>query len=252
MPLTSIHNPLLQEIRRAIKHGSPTEDGLVAIEGPHLIEEAAESPWHIEQVFVTPASRTRHQDVLSRISASAIEVGTRAFASMSATEHSQEILALARPKHWATSDLFRDPALVVVLDGLQDPGNAGTIVRSAEAFGATGVAIANGGVHMANAKFLRATAGSLFSLPYRERIEIEDLSNIRVYALASRVGRPIHTVDLRRPCALIVGSEGAGLSREFRKIAEPVSIPTRRVESLNAAVACSIALFEAQRQRSMQ
>lgn len=252
MPLTSIHNPMLQEIRRAVKEGRPTEDGLIVIEGPHLIEEAAESPWRIERVFVTAASRLRHQIPLSRLRAAVLEVGARAFASMAGTENSQEILALARPKRWGVLDLFRERALVVVLDGLQDPGNAGTIVRSAEAFGATGLAMANGGVHLANGKFLRASAGSLFSLPYLERIEAGDLRRVPVYALVPQTARPIQEVDLRRPCALVVGNEGAGISREIMQIAEPVSIPTRRVESLNAAVACSIALFEAQRQRSAE
>jgi TrmH family RNA methyltransferase len=124
------------------------------------------------------------------------------------------------------------------------------MVRSAEAFGASGVALANGGVHLANGKFLRATAGSLFHLPYSERIAVEDLRSVRIYALVSQAARPIQDADLRGPCALVVGNEGAGVSHELLRMAEPVSIPTRRVESLNAAVACSIALFEAQRQRS--
>ncbi|HWF46261.1 MAG TPA: RNA methyltransferase [Bryobacteraceae bacterium] len=250
MPLTSTHNPLLQSIRRAAKEGRPTQEGLIAIEGPHLIEEAAASPWRIEQVFVTSDGRERHHALLRRLGVDAIEVGARAFASMAGTETSQGILALAQPKRWSTAELFRDPALVVVLDGIQDPGNAGTIVRSAEAFGATGVAMANGAVRLANGKFLRATAGSLFHLPYCEWIDVEDLRQVRTYALVSKAARPIQEADLRGPCALVVGNEGVGVSRDLLQIAEPVSIPTRRVESLNAAVACSIALFEAQRQRS--
>lgn len=252
MQLTSTQNPLLLSVRRAAKEGRPTEDGLIAIEGPHLIEEASASPWRIEQVFVTATSRVRHQSLLSRLDIDPVEVGTRAFASMAGTENTQEILALVQPKRWRPAELFGGPgpALIVVLDGIQDPGNAGTIVRSGEGFGATGIAIANGGVHLANGKFLRATAGSLFHLPYTERIEIEDLRRVRTYALVSRGVRPIHQIDLRGPCALVVGNEGAGISRELLQIAEPISIPTRRVESLNAAVACSIALFEAHRQRS--
>ena len=252
MPLTSTHNPLLQTIRRAAKEGRPTEDGLIAIEGPHLIHEALASPWRIHQVFITPQSRSRHASLLSRLEVDVVEVGTRAFASMAGTETSQEILALVQPKQWRPPDLFQEPALLVVLDGIQDPGNAGTIVRSGEAFGATGIAMGNGNVHLANGKFLRATAGSLFRLPYLERIGIEDLRRVRTYALVSRGAEPIQQADLRGPCALIVGNEGAGISRDWLKIAEPVSIPTQRVESLNAAVACSISLFEAQRQRSGQ
>lgn len=250
MSLTSTHNPLLQDIRRASREGRPTDDGLIAIEGPHLIEEAVASPWRIEQVFVTAESRSRHGRLLTQIGVEPIEVGARAFASMAGTETSQGILALVRPKRWRTADLFQDPALVVILDGIQDPGNAGTMVRSAEAFGATGVAMANGGVHLANGKFLRATAGSLFHMPFVDRLEMEELRRVRIFALAAQSSQPIQEADLRSPCALVVGNEAAGVSRDLLKMAEPISIPTHRVESLNAAVACSIALFEAQRQRS--
>jgi TrmH family RNA methyltransferase len=249
MPLTSAQNPLLQSVRRAVKEGRPTDAGLIAIEGPHLIEEAASSPWHIEQVFVTSDSGLRYQNLLRRLNVETTEVGTRAFASMAGTENSQEILALIRPKRYRASNLFREPALVVVLDGIQDPGNAGTIVRSAEAFDASGVALANAGVRLANGKFLRATAGSIFHVPYCERIEANELRHVRVYALVANAARSIWDVDFRDPCALIVGNEGAGVSQDLLRIAEPVSIPARRVESLNAAVASSIALFEAQRQR---
>jgi TrmH family RNA methyltransferase len=252
MSLTSTHNPLLQTIRRAAKEGRPTEDGLIAIEGPHLIEEALTSPWRIRQVFVTSQSRSRHASLLSRLEVDVVEVGTRAFASIAGTETSQEILALVQPKRFRSPDVFREPALVVVLDGIQDPGNAGTIVRSGEAFGATGIVMANASVHLANGKFLRATAGSLFRLPYLERIDMEDLRRVRTYALVSHGGQRIQQANLRGPCALIVGNEGTGISRDWLQIAELVSIPTQRVESLNAAVACSIALFEAQRQRSAE
>ncbi|HEX4810223.1 MAG TPA: RNA methyltransferase [Bryobacteraceae bacterium] len=250
MPLTSTHNPLLQDIRRASREGRPTEDGLIAIEGPHLIEEALASPWRIERVFVTGESRSRYGGLLTQAGVEPTEVGARAFASMAGTETSQGILALVRPKRWRSAELFHEPALVVVLDGIQDPGNAGAMVRSAEAFGATGVGIANGGVHLANGKFLRAAAGSLFRIPFSERIDVEELRRVRIFALVAQSARRIQEANLRVPCALVVGNEAAGLSRDLLKMAEPISIPTQRVESLNAAVACSIALFEAQRQRS--
>ena len=139
---------------------------------------------------------------------------------------------------------------MVVLDGIQDPGNAGTIVRAAEAFGGTGVMFLRGSVNPFNAKTLRASAGSLFRIPFVHGLEpaialagIQE-NRLRVYAgmpYEGRNGRPM----LARPCAIVIGNEGRGVSEEFRGIAEPVSIPTAGVESLNASVAAAILLYEA-------
>jgi TrmH family RNA methyltransferase len=143
----------------------------------------------------------------------------------------------------------------VVLDGIQDPGNAGTIVRSAEAFGAGGIVLLEGCVHLANGKFLRATAGSIFRLPFLEGITRAELirevkaAEMELYALTANGTHSLTTANLRARCALIAGSESGGVSAELLAGAKGLSIPTNKVESLNAAVACSIALFEASRQR---
>ncbi len=256
MQLTSAKNPLLQRIRRAATSGRTTEDGLIIAEGPHLVEEALRSEWRIEQIFATPTARDRHADLLGRADAEIVEVSSRAFASMSGTESSQEVLALLRPKTWSWNDLAGRSALIAVLDALQDPGNAGAIVRSAEAFGATGVVFLKGSAHVANGKFLRATAGSIFRMPFLEDWQNPDLltrtqaEGIKLYALSQSAGFDLAQTDLRQPCALIIGSEGRGLTPELAKRVHQISIRTAKVESLNAAVACSIALFEARRQRS--
>ena len=151
-----------------------------------------------------------------------------------------------------------DTALVVVLDGIQDPGNAGTIVRSAEAFGASGVVFAQGSVHWANGKFLRATAGSIFRMPALEAVTRGEIvrklaaARVRLYVLDAKAMAPLSGADLVTPCALIVGSEANGASAELSAAAQAIAIPAQRVESLNAAVACSIAVFEAARQRGQQ
>jgi RNA methyltransferase, TrmH family len=255
MQLTSTRNPLLQDIRRAAASGRPTPEGLIVAEGPHLVEEAARSAWRIEQVFATPKARDAYAGLLSRADAEIVEVSPRAFASIAGTENTQEILALLRPKIWAWEHLARSNALVVALDAIQDPGNAGTIVRSAEAFAATGVVLLRGCVRVANGKFLRASAGSIFRIPFIEGAEPAEflrsggLSGLKLYALAQEAENDLASADFRAPCALAVGNEAHGLSPEMARGVQLFSIRTARVESLNAAVACSIALFEAQRQR---
>jgi len=256
MQLTSTKNPLLQSIRRAAAAGRPTEDGLIVAEGPHLLEEALRGEWQIERVFATPGALNRHADLLSRTDTEIREISARAFDSVAATEASQELLALLRPRAWNWEELVAGQALVVVLDALQDPGNAGTIVRSAEAFGATGVVLLQGSVRIANGKFLRATAGSIFRVPFVESWEANEFitqaqrRSLVLYALVPAAGTILAEADFRQPCALAVGSEAHGMSPEMVRYMRPISIPTVNVESLNAAIACSITLFEAQKQRS--
>ena len=256
MQLTSAHNPLLKTIRRSASAGRPTDDGLVVIEGPHLLAEAVRGEWRIEQIFATPAARILYGDLLRAALCEIVEVSTRAFAAMAATESTQEVLALLRPRIWAWDDLRGASALVVVLDGVQDPGNAGTMVRSAEAFGATGVVFLKGCARVANGKLLRATAGSIFRMPFLEGVSAAELiehiqaSKIKLYALDQSATNGLPETDLRDRCALAVGGEGSGISAAILVEAQTVRIPTRNVESLNAAIACSIALFLAQQQRN--
>jgi len=255
MQLTSAKNPHLQAIRRAIAGGRATGDGQIAIEGPHLVREAARGAWRIEQMFVTAKGRERHSELLSQIDAETIEVPSRAFGALAGTENSQEIIALVTPRASTWADCLDDPGISVILDGVQDPGNAGTIVRSAEAFGATGLIFLEGSVHVANGKFLRATAGSIFRTPFLENQSASGLAarlrtaGKKLYALVAQGKASISEADLRQPCAIVVGSEAHGVSPELRSLAGALRIPTEQVESLNAGVACSIALYEAARQR---
>jgi TrmH family RNA methyltransferase len=254
MRITSLHNPSVQAIRRAIQTGRPLENGLIVAEGPHLLEEALRSTWCVEQIWTTVEGRKRYQELIESARVDVQETSARVFESLSGTMHSQQVLALLRKREWRWEDLAGQGALIVILDGIQDPGNAGTIVRSAEAFGATGVVLLSGCVNVANGKFLRAAAGSIFRMPFLEQVEIGHLLNLfehsrlKRYALTTRAGKDLLNADFRGQTALAVGSEGGGLSPMLLEAAEPLSICTR-IESLNAAVACSIALFEAARQR---
>ncbi|HJY85300.1 MAG TPA: RNA methyltransferase, partial [Candidatus Acidoferrales bacterium] len=182
----------------------------------------------------------------------------------------QGIAALVFPRVASFDDLVRGCPLVVVLVGVQDPGNVGAILRTAEAFGATGAATcAWGGLGTANPlspKALRASAGSALRLPLVQRVAAPVLlaqlrvTGVKLYAAsprkhssANQKGRALHPweADLRGPSALLVGNEGAGLPLELQSSADAlVRIPLESgVESLNAAVATSVLLYEAARQR---
>jgi RNA methyltransferase, TrmH family len=261
--LESPRNHLIQAIRYANQKGVALENGLVVIEGPHLLEEALDGPWEVEQVLVSNSAIARWNQLSARLTPSFKQrkcpvtvTSDRAFDSAADTQHSQGILGLVRPHEWSWAEITGGRRLVVVLDAVRDPGNAGTILRSAEAFGASGIIALQGSVQFTNGKFLRAAAGSVFRLPLISQISASEMgrqladAGVVLYGLAAGANRTLLDVDFEQPCALAVGSEGAGLSDAVRELVEPVSIPTEGVESLNAAVACSIALFEAARQRA--
>jgi TrmH family RNA methyltransferase len=256
MRLTSLHNPMLKSVRRALARGRPTEEGFFIAEGPHLLAEALrESAWQIEKVLGTEAAFEKHRTLLADAQLDQVEISSEALSAITDTETSQGLVTMLRPREWSWNELLGKPTLVVVLDGIQDPGNAGAIVRSAEAFGATGVLFLTGSVHVSNPKFLRAAAGSVFRMPFLEGVEAPwfleqaGTSGLGLYALSPKANRDLTNARLIEPMALVVGSEGAGVSRAVAAACEPLLIPTNNVESLNAAVSISIALFETYKQR---
>jgi TrmH family RNA methyltransferase len=244
--ITSAANPLVKDVRRAIARGGLTHDGLCIAETFHLLEEALRSRRDVPVVLASESAAKQ----LGRLRVPKLLVLPDAlFNSISATESAQGVIALVRPPEWTLDDVFTTPALVVVLDALQDPGNAGTIVRTAEAFGATGAIFLKGSVSPHNPKTLRASAGSLFRLPYVSATTLAR-PGVQLYAAVANAPRTLHDVDLAAPCALIVGNEAHGVSPELRAAATEISIPTTGVESLNAAVAAAVLLYEARRQRT--
>jgi TrmH family RNA methyltransferase len=258
--ITSPANPLLKDVRRAIVRGSLTQQGWCVAETFHLLEEALRSDCEVKIVLAAESVRSLAESHVRRLTGIKVVVLPDAlFQSISGTETAQGVMALVKPPAWTLEQLFRGSALVVVLDGLQDPGNAGTIVRAAEAFGATGVMFLKGTVSPYNPKSLRASAGSLFRVPFLHAIDAAlARAALRQHRVELYAGVPAHngaparvlsTVDFTGRSGIIIGSEAHGVAAGLRSAALDVSIPTVGVESLNAAVAAGILLYEARRQR---
>ncbi len=250
--LTSPQNPLLKSVRKALQRGGLTDDGLCVAEGFHLLDEALRSNCEVANVFAAE-SVVEKVEGLKAARVTALPDGL--FNSISSSEASQGVVSLVRPPSWQIDDLFRGRPLMLVLDGVQDPGNGGAMIRSAEAFGATGVAFLKGSVNPYNPKCLRGSAGSVFRQPLVTGIDGQNFwaaaegRKIRMYVLDAGAAMDIGQAAFDQPCALVVGSEGRGVSEYWRSGATPVKIPTLAVESLNAATAAGIALYEARRQR---
>jgi TrmH family RNA methyltransferase len=255
--ITSASNPLIKDVRRAVARGGLTGDGCCVAETFHLLEEALRSESEVRAVICAESAHAAVQPRLRRLKRVRLAVVPDAvFRSLSTLDSSQGVVALVRPPAWTLAQLFHGHVLVVVLDGIQDPGNAGAILRTSEAFGATGVIFLKGSVSPFNPKAVRASAGSLFRLPliwgadaHLTMAALQE-NKLDVYA-ATPSGRTVAAqADFRRRCALIIGSEARGVSETLRSGAVDVRIPTVRVESLNAAVAAGILLYEASRQRT--
>jgi RNA methyltransferase, TrmH family len=247
--VTSKQNSLLKGL---------TPDGYCAVEGQHLAEEAIRSGLRFRAVFFSDEAGGRIEKLLPQISnqTEALILPDDVFCSAVNTETPQGIAALVKwPEHKPEQILARENPLLVVAVGVQDPGNLGTIIRSTEAFGATAVLLGEKTVSEFNSKAVRASAGSVFRTPliHMDLNRVEELRGrgVRFLATSSHKGIPIDEADLRGGVALMIGSEGAGLPRDYMaRVDEIVRIPqSERVESLNAGIAASILLYEAARQR---
>ncbi|SRR5579885_949123 len=255
--LTSKENPLFKEVRKAVSRGSLTDGGFAIAESFHLLEEALASGCEIHAVIVAESVKntvSAHVRGLKRTRVVAVRDGI--FGDLASTETTQGVIALVRPPEWSLDQLLRGKALVVILDGVQDPGNAGAIVRAAEAFGATGTVFLKGTASPHHPKTLRASAGSMFRLPIA-LIDDENLllaaldqKRIALYAAMPRGGSAPAQCDFTGRAAILIGSEGRGVNPKLAEKALTVRIPTSGVESLNAAVAAGVLLYEAHRQRT--
>lgn len=256
--VTSKQNVLVKELRNSFTHAELTEDGYCAIEGVRIIEEAIRSGLRMKAIFFNQSSRERANRLLPQVSthAEALLLPDEIFKSAVSTETPQGVAALVKLKNFQISEMLKPNPLILGAVGVQDPGNLGTIIRSAEAFGASGILTAAGTVHAVNSKVIRASAGSIFRLPVL-RLELSEIigklreAGVNILATSSHKGTPIDQTEFIGPTAVFVGSEGAGVPKELIAAANGVvAIPhSERVESLNAGVAASIILYEAARQR---
>jgi TrmH family RNA methyltransferase len=244
-------------VRKAVSGGGLTRNGCCIAETFHLLEEALRSDCDVQAVLVAVSARTAvEQHLRGRPEVRLLVLADVDFHNLAATETSQGVCALVRPPAWTLEDLFRGIPLVVALDGLQDPGNAGAIIRAAEAFRSSGLVFVKGAVNPYNPKAVRASAGSVFRVPLVHGVEAALVqaalarARLAVYATAASGGHSAHQVDLAQGCAIIIGSEGHGVSAALRAGATPLHILTSEVESLNAAMAAGILLYEANRQRT--
>lgn len=255
--ISSRTNARVKQLRAAFSGNPRLSNGLVAIEGDHLLEEALRSGITPNAVFLSA-----RRDVPRTLppATEVLRLAEDVFSGAVDTRSPQGIAALIDPPLYRTDEIMqRTSPLILVAAGLQDPGNLGTLIRSAEAFGATGVLTTPGTVSPWNQKALRASVGSIFRMPVaaatEETIAALKGQGLRLLAAVGAKEQGVlaaQDVDMRQACAILIGNEGAGLAPAWLAMASVrVTIPCPGpVESLNAAVAGSLLLYEASRQRA--
>jgi TrmH family RNA methyltransferase len=268
MPVRIVHskqNARLKELRRVLAHpprggtGQPAQ--LAGIEGTNLLHEALRAGLKIETVFVAQGFEQLLAEIDLPDEIDVLQLPKELLDSALTTESPQPVAALVEPPDWNWAHMLGGSQnanpLLLLLAELQDPGNLGTILRSAEAFGASGIISLPGTVSAWNPKAVRASAGSVFRLPVltaSERTSFERLrkAGVKIWTTTVQGAQPADLVDLAGPVAIIIGNEGNGVPEELASRCDgAITIPTPGpVESLNAAIAASVLLYEAARQRS--
>jgi TrmH family RNA methyltransferase len=257
----SKQNVRLKELRRALAHPGRGSHSLAGIEGPNLLEEAVRAGLRLACVFVAQGAEHLLEGMTLPRETEILLLPRELLEAALATETPQPVAALVEPPEWTWAEALGGKEgtapLIVVLAGLQDPGNLGTVLRSAEAFGADAVLSLPGTVSAWNPKAVRASAGSVFRLPVLTTTS-EDcfsrlrLAGVKLWTTAVHGAQPAGEVDLTGPVALLIGNEGSGVPEELATQADgALTIPCPGpVESLNASVAASVLLYEAARQRT--
>jgi len=247
-------------LRRAFAHGELTPDGYCAIDGVRILEEAIRSGLRFRAVFFSNSTQNKAARLLPQIGANVetLLLPDKLFASAVPSETPQGVAALVRWKEHSPDDVIAraQAGPLLAIAGVQDPGNLGTILRSAEAFGAAGVLLGEGTVSPFNSKLVRASAGSVFRVPIA-RTKLDAMlgamrtQGLRLIATSSHKGITLSKAKLTGQLAIFIGSEGGGLPRDLiSEMDEVVVIPhSSKVESLNAGIAASIVLYEISKQR---
>ena len=262
------HSPRLKAARRLNKRAFRQRERAFLAEGPQAVAEAFHCGAQITDLFVTVPARTRHGDLVAAIAAAGIPVHVvsgEVMDELAQTVTPQGLLAVCGFVDVPLADVARvAPALVALLANVRDPGNAGTVLRTADAAGAHAVVFADASVDPYNGKCVRASAGSLFHLPVVAGTRLEDAvvtlreAGLRIVAADGRTGRSLDDPEVQAglagPTAWMFGNEAWGLPPELVALAdEPVAVPIYgRAESLNLAAAAAVCLYASARAQRVQ
>ena len=258
--ITSTANSRIRELVKIKKSAKErAEREVFLVEGPKMFREIPEGKLVEAYASESFLNSGAGRELLQETQTDAEAVSDRVFEYLSDTRSPQGILAVVSQFHYSEPELLgtKTPALMLVLENLQDPGNLGTIIRTAEAAGVTGIVLSRGCADLTSPKVTRSTMGSIFRVPfiYSDNLEMEILAlkkkKVSLFAAHLQGSVEAYSETYTGPTAFLIGNESRGLTENTAKLADKaIRIPMHgQVESLNAAVASSILLYEACRQR---
>ncbi len=254
--LTSLQNPLVKQIRKLHQSKYRRQQGAFLLEGTHLLQAAQAVNWPLDVVCMTPDWQQKHPALWADLNIRREVVSAEILAALATTVHPDGVVAVAQSQANQAAPLSPH-GLGLVLETLQDPGNLGTLIRTGVAAGVGALLMSADCVDAENPKVLRASAGAWFHLPRQvcpdltETLRQYQQQGFQLVATCPTASRCFWDVDLTQPTLILIGNEGAGLSPALSTLAdEAVQIPLAGgVESLNAAIAAALILYEACRQR---
>ncbi|MGB9780975.1 MAG: TrmH family RNA methyltransferase [Caldanaerobacter sp.] len=248
MLITSEDNSLIKKIKKLREKKGRYEEGLFFVEGVNSVKEALNSRFKVEYVIVG-----EHVNLDYRGNFKLIRIKDGLFKKISDTVTPQKVMAVVRMPEFRVEDLIKEEGVFIVADNIQDPGNLGTIIRTADAFGVDAVFTINNSVDIYNPKVLRASMGSIFHIPVVATSEdvlfkLKE-KGIKVFATHLKAESFVHEFDLKEGVAFVLGNEARGVS-SLSCVDDFIKIPmTGKAESLNVSIAAAIFLYESQRQR---
>lgn len=256
--LTSLQNPLVKEIRKLHAAKERHLKGLFLLEGTHLLEEAGAVNYPLEVVCCTAAWQERHQELWEnacRSAARSLQVSPEVLKAIATTVQPDGVVAVAKRLQMPSPTL--PTSLALGLETIQDPGNLGTIIRTAAAAGASGLFLSGDSVDLDHPKVLRSSAGQWFRMPMtvtedlRSLVESAQQHRMQAIATVPDADSTYWEIDWHQPSLILLGNEGAGLSADLvAQCDRCCRIPlSPGVESLNVAIAAALILYEARRQR---
>lgn len=262
LQITSSKNGIIKEVKGLYKRKDRWKEGLFIIEGIKIIEEAFLNNVELKYIIISDKIKTTVEGSnfyeMIKYNKNLVYTTENIFKDISDTENSQGIIGIAKFYSTSLDELLSiDNPSIVFLDGLQDPGNLGTIIRTCDAFNLDGIILGEGSVDPYNAKVVRATMGSIFRVPLViSNNSIETLyelkyNNIKVLSTSLESSVPVFNMDFREGFALVIGNESKGVSKDIINISDAlIKIPMPGLaESLNAGVAASIIMYEAMKGR---
>lgn len=256
--ITSSKNPLVKELQALQKKKKErNKQQVFIVEGLRAVGEIPKT-WKIHKYIVSESFALQAEDMMKDKGAVIISVTDQIFQAVSDTKTPQGVMAVVSQLDYKENDITsKDNGFLIIADQVQDPGNLGTLIRTAHASGVDGVFLSKGCVDLYNPKTIRATMGSIFHIPVLTDVDLRSLvqdlihKKTEIYATALEGSKELYAYDYRKKTAIIIGNEANGISEETKAIVPNfIKIPMPGgAESLNASIAAGICMFEVVRQR---